>query len=237
MAESTANTEPGTIEDESDASPGLFGLVDTLLKSPGTLFEDLRTKPKPFFALLGIAVAGLAVSGVVCATTGGGAQFLLVPAKVVFGLLFSALLCLPSLHIFSCLSGSTQNARTTAAALLLGVSLLSVLQVGFAPIAWIFSQATSSVVALGTLNVVFLLISAYFALRLVRRALESVSLTSSGGLVVWSVLFVLVMLQMTTTLRPLVGPYHGHIFESRVFFLEHWFGDTAFENSTRGSLM
>jgi hypothetical protein len=39
----------------------------------------------------------------------------------------------------------------------------------------------------------------------------------------WSVLFVLVLFQMTTTLRPLVGPAEGEVFGERLFFLTHWF--------------
>jgi len=37
------------------------------------------------------------------------------------------------------------------------------------------------------------------------------------------VLFVLVLFQMTTTLRPLVGEAEDHLLGERLFFLTHWF--------------
>lgn len=237
MAETSTNQEATRAAESEAFQRNLMGMVDALLKTPGTVFESLRTQSGTIRTLLIVIVLAMAVAGSVCATTGGGIQYWLVPAKFAVGIFLSALICLPSLHIFSCMSGLTQDARTTAVSLLMGVGLTSLLLVGFAPIAWIFSQATSSPVALGTLNIAFLFISACFGLRLVHRALASVGLGNGGGLVIWSILFVLVLFQMTTTLRPLVGPFDGHWFQPRMFFLEHWFSAGGTTSRAAQSMM
>ena len=47
---------------------------------------------------------------------------------------------LPSLDIFTCLSGIDVNLRTVTGVLFAAVSLGGLLLIGFAPVAWIFSQ-------------------------------------------------------------------------------------------------
>jgi hypothetical protein len=42
------------------------------------------------------------------------------------------------------------------------------------------------------------------------------------GVGAWGLIFVLVILQTTTTLRPLIGPFDGVLLGERMFFLAHW---------------
>jgi hypothetical protein len=44
----------------------------------------------------------------------------------------------------------------------------------------------------------------------------------TGSLWIWQLLFTIVILQLTTTLRPIVGPFDGVAFHTKQFFLEHW---------------
>ena len=46
------------------------------------------------------------IYGLVAGTFSGGPQLWIAPAKIAMGLMISALICLPSLYIFTCLSGS-----------------------------------------------------------------------------------------------------------------------------------
>ena len=88
----------------------------------------------------------------------GGLQFLVVPLKLSAGMLACALLCLPSLYIFSSLRRRVaEPARDGGRALLMGVALIGVLLVGLAPVSWLFSQTTSSPVVMGSLHVTALL--------------------------------------------------------------------------------
>src|SRR5260370_41064186 len=96
-----------------------------------------------------------------------GAQVWAAPVKIAGGLLFSALICLPSLYIFSCLGGSKAR-LVEVVGLVAGLLLLmTVLLIGFAPVAWVFSQSTESVAAMGALHLAFWLISTCFGIRFI----------------------------------------------------------------------
>ena len=60
-----------------------------------------------------------------------------------------------------------------------------------------------------------------FGLKFLRRGFGATSGWTSG-LRVWVVIFVLVMLQMSTALRPLVGTSPTILPEQKKFFLVHW---------------
>lgn len=202
---------------------GPFAIVEALLKSPASVLEDLRAGRGALFQLSAVVVATMVVTGLVMATFSGGLQVLWVPLKLSAGIFFCALICLPSLHIFSCLAGAEQSVKETWGALLMGVALMGILLVGFAPLTWVFSQATSSAAFMGALHLVVLVISSVFGLGLIGRALAAMNRAPVRGTRLWNVLFVLVLFQMTTTLRPLVGEAEDHLLGERLFFLTHWF--------------
>jgi hypothetical protein len=221
-------TNPATpLTMDLHASPtlesGPLALVEALLKTPAGIVREAMGSPGYGMILRLSAIAGATASltGLVMAFFSGGLQLVYVPLKLTLGVFGCALLCLPSLHVFSCLSGAGQRVKDTFAALLMGVALMGVLLVGFAPIAWIFSQATSSVAFMGGVHIVFLLISCGLGLGLVGRALSAMN-HAPVRTRLWSPLFILVVLQMTTTLRPLVGPADDAFVHSRSFFLAHW---------------
>lgn len=218
----TPTPEP-TLPGRAEAiGPGPLAIVEALLKSPASILHDVQHGRGALFALSGVVVATLALTGLVMATFSGGLQLLLVPLKLSAGVFFCALICLPSLHVLSCLSGARQRLVETWGALLMGIALMGILLVGFAPMAWVFSQATSSPAFLGALHLLFLGVSCTFGIGLVRRALTAMNGAPVRGTGLWAALFVLVLLQMTTTLRPLVGPFEGVLLGERMFFLTHW---------------
>jgi hypothetical protein len=45
---------------------------------------------------------------------------------------------------------------------------------------------------------------------------------SGGGIKVWMVIFLLVMLQMTTALRPWIGKADTFLPAEKKFFISHW---------------
>jgi hypothetical protein len=162
------------------------------------------------------------IYGVVVGTFSGGTQLWAAPVKVAAGLFVSALICLPSLYIFACLSGS-QARLVEVVGLVAGLlMLMTVLLIGFAPVAWVFSQSTDSSVAMGALHLAFWVISSYFGIRFLNAGFTHHHDNSSGGLKVWIVIFVLVMLQMTTAVRPLVGTADTFLPAEKKFFVTHW---------------
>ena len=200
----------------------LLDYASALVQAPASIVEDVHRRRATLFKLVALVLITMSITGLVVAAFSGGLQLLIVPLKLAAGMLACALLCLPSLYIFSSLAGASQSLRETAAALLMGVALIGVLLVGLAPVSWLFSQTTSSPAVMGALHVAALLVSSWFGLSLVRRVLASFNGTALSGLRAWCVMFVLVMLQMTTTLRPLVGPWQGQLVGDKKFFADHW---------------
>jgi hypothetical protein len=124
--------------------PHAFAAIESLLRQPRRLMFQLRQPDagKLIGAMLFTAFFCSLVYGVVAGTFSGGTQLWAAPVKIAAGLLISAAICLPSLYIFTCLSGS-QARLTEVCGLLAGLlMLMTILLVGFAPVVWIFSQST-----------------------------------------------------------------------------------------------
>lgn len=202
-------------------NPSLMGLADALLKSPANVVYQLNHSRSSLVRFVLLVVGSLMLTGVVVASFSGGYQYLAVPLKLALGFVFGAALCLPSLYIFSCLSGTQHTLRNVTAALLMGMGVQGLLLIGFAPIAWIFSQSTSSPSFMGFLYLVMLLVSAGFGLALTGRVLAATG-TRARILWIWNMMFVVVMLQLTTNMRPIVGKFEGVGIAEKEFFLSHW---------------
>jgi hypothetical protein len=172
--------------------------------------------------MLLVAILCSLVYGVVVGTFSMGEQLWAAPVKIAAGLMISALICLPSLYIFTCLSGS--QARLAEMCGLLGglLMLMTILLIGFAPVAWLFSQSTQSLAWMGVLHLIFWLISTAFGLRFLLAGFSHSQARSRAGLCTWIIIFVLVALQMTTALRPIVGKADTFLPKEKMFFLAHW---------------
>ena len=207
--------------------PGLAGVLGALLKNPARLLRALGAPGEGAHILLRlaltIAVCG-AVYGLVMGSLSGGVQLWAAPAKLTVGLFASILLCLPSLHIFLCLNGAEIRPTQVTGALLGMVALITLLLVGFAPVAWIFSQSTDSLVVMGLLHLLFWVTGLWFGVRLIKglAACAEAASPSLGHLKVWIVIFVLVSLQMSSALRPLIGTAPTLLPTEKRFFLQHW---------------
>src|SRR5436190_1458091 len=122
--------------------------IDAILRQPRRVMYQLR-QPGASGLIMQMLLWALACSlvyGVVVATFANDPQqYWRAPVKIAGGLLVSALICLPSLYIFTCLSGS-QARLVEIAGLVAGLLLLTtILLIGFAPVAWLFSQSTESI--------------------------------------------------------------------------------------------
>jgi hypothetical protein len=209
-------------EREPITSP--IGAVEAILRQPRRLIFQLRQPGAgPLIGgMLVVAMVCSLVYGVVVGTFSMGPQLWGAPVKVAAGLMLSALICLPSLYIFTCLSGS-QARLAEMCGLLAGLLMLtSILLIGFAPVAWLFSQSTQSVAWMGALHILFWLISTFFGLRLLRAGFSHSQARSQAGLYTWIIIFILVVLQMTTALRPIVGKADTFLPTEKRFFLVHW---------------
>ena len=218
-----------------DASPGL--ILETLLKRPAQLIDALQQKGGGGVSmwLAVVALLALAAYGLVVGTFSGGDQLVAAPLKISLGALLSMLICLPSLFIFACLTGAEVTLRGTTGVLNAALALTALLLIGFAPVAWVFSQSTESVAFIGALHLVFWLIALGFGLRLLRTFMDLLRVRDRVHLKVWSCIFILVSLQMTTALRPIVGTSPQRLPSEKKFFLEHWFENVSGKNQATES--
>lgn len=202
----------------------LLLVIEALLKYPGRIIHELQHNWRAGLAiwLFVVALFGMAMYGVVVGSFSGGSQMWIAPAKIGIGTFLSALICLPSLYIFACLGGIDARLRTVSGALFAAVGLGALLLIGFAPVAWIFSQSTDSVAFMSGLHLGLWAIGTIFGLRLIDAMGRLLSNAGRNHLKLWGFIFVIVCLQMMTTLRPIVGTSSRFLPGEKKFFLAHW---------------
>ena len=135
-----SNLPLGATPDERTPIVGLAATVEAILRQPRRVMFQLRQQSQGSLIALLLVTAVLCsvIYGVVVGTFSGGPQLWEAPIKITAGLLISALICLPSLYIFSCLGGS-QARLVEVFGLVAGLlSLMTVLLIGFAPVAGVF---------------------------------------------------------------------------------------------------
>lgn len=227
--ESTAapGVPPGTDElspVEREPLGGTGALVDALLRQPRRLLFNLQAAGSESIVvrLACVTLVCAIAYGFIAGTFSGGAQLWAAPLKIAGGLVFAALLCLPSLYVFACLSGARVGLGEVTGLMAGLVSLSAIVLFTFAPVAWVFSQSTESVAAMGGLHLAFALIAFLFGLRFLWQGFRQWGARAFGGAVAWTILFALVTLQLTTALRPIIGRSTTVLPAEKKFFLAHW---------------
>jgi len=204
--------------------PTAARVIDALLKKPGVITYEIVAGRRTTVSMLLLAalMVCLLSYGLVMGFFSGAQQLWIVPAKTTLGFLLSGLLCLPSLYILSSLAGARQSLGEMASLLLAAMALCAMLLLGFAPITWVFSQSTEATQFMGGLHILFLGVSLWFSLQLLRATLEFLNKRALPTVATWCVIFAVVLLQMCATLRPLVGPFEGYELGEKKLFLVHW---------------
>jgi len=222
----------GEHPEDRETIANVISAIESILRKPRRIMYQLR-QPRSgrlIFSMIAIAVFCSLVYGVVVGTFSMGEQLWAAPLKIAGGLLFASLLCLPSLYIFTCLSGS-QARLSEICGLMAGLlMLMTILLIGFAPVAWLFSQSTESVVWMGILHLSFWFVATLFGLRFLQNGFSHSKARTNAGLSVWIIIFLLVAVQMTTALRPILGKAPTFMPAEKKFFLSHW-GDNLSDTS------
>lgn len=207
---------------------GPLSILEALLREPNRVWHSLRGEDagRVIAVLLVATAVCAALYGVVIGSFSKGAQLWAAPVKVTLGLFFSVIICLPSLYIFASLGGA-RTRLVEAVGLTAGLlTQNTLLLVGFAPVAWIFSESTDSVAWMGAMHLAFWFVSCAFGFRFFLAGFEHLNARNLGGIRVWLAMFIVVVLQMSTALRPLVGTADTFLPKEKRFFLKHWFDQT-----------
>lgn len=198
--------------------------IDSVLKNPTALFRSFEGKLAPhlFFILLVTFLGSIFAYGAVLGTFSNGLQIVIAGLKISYGMFLSAVICLPSLYIFSSISGIRMSFLTCCGIYLTSLTACSIMLIGFAPVVWIFSQSTDSVIFIAVLHLVFLAIGLVVFFKMLLDGFQQFSKKHSSQMFVWLFIFVMVLLQMSTTLRPLFVPGDSFFAGEKKFFLEYW---------------
>jgi hypothetical protein len=199
-----------------------------LLKAPLSVAQDIAageaTIQMGLFFLVAAAVC-YALFGLAVGLFSGWSVAWMTAVKAPMIALFSLLLCFPSLYVFSCVGGSALSIKQTFA---LGTSCLAIsglLLVGLAPVAWLFAISTANLSFVVLLTFFTWLVAIGFMARYIGKIKRSTVFERFGGIGVWFVIFILVTLQMTTVLRPILtkpDSARGWWTSEKQFFLQHY---------------
>lgn len=220
-------------------SPVTFpNVIEALLKHPGQLIHSCQQSGSgvPVRLALGSLLC-LTIFGLLLGTFSGGDQLWAAPLKITVGMIVAVIICFPSLYIFSALDGLNARVHQIASIVLGMVALTSLLLLGFAPVIWVFSSSTDSLGFMGFLVLGFWIIGLFFGTGLLTRAVGALGSESSGYLKVWVAIFTIVTLQMSTSLRPLIGTSDDFFPEKKKFFVQHWLYHLDADNPPEGSVM
>ena len=217
-------SQPPPLEPGLPEKLDLKSLFEALLRRPYTLIPSLA-KPEVAKMFGGIAVVSFLLFGVVLGCFAKHEQLWAAPLKLTGGILFAGVICFPSLYIFATLAGARVTVPQLASALAGALALAGLLLLGFAPAVWIFAESTDAFGFMGLLAIAAWLIALFFGLRFLKSVVFLSDGTQHGPMIVWSVVFLLVTLQLTTSLRPILGRADEFLPSEKKFFLQHW-GDT-----------
>lgn len=219
---------PPPAEDPANLVPinGMAAAIESMLRQPKRVHHALRQPGamRVLFSMVFVSVVCALIYGVVVGTFSRGPQLWIAPLKIAGGLLVAGIICLPSLYIFACLSGSRARLAEMAGLVAGLLLLMTLLLIGFAPVAWLFSESTNSLGWMGALHLIFWGIATIFGFRFLDAGFAGTQARSRAGLNVWSIVFILVCLQLTTALRPIIGKADT-IFpgaSEKKFFIKHW---------------
>lgn len=226
----SVTTSPPPIPQKAVTLPNT---MDGLLKRPLSILYELQHGEAGAVGrhFLIIALVCLGGFGFILGLCSGDRQLWSAPLKIILGVAVSGLITLPSLYIFSCLNGLDVSLKSVAGVLGASLALVSLLLIGLAPVLWIFTQSTDSLVFVGFLTVVFWIGSLSFGLSLLFKTASHSGAERRGYLRLWVLIFVIVTLQMSTTLRPLIGEAETLFPEEKKFFLTHWFDEISSDKS------
>lgn len=221
-----ATPAPPPLEAPLPENPDIKTLVEALLRRPNALvarLADGNHGATGRFAVM--SVLSFLLFGFVLGCFAKHDQLWASPLKITAGLMISGIICFPSLYIFSTLAGARVSISQLAACLAGALALAGLLLLGIAPAVWIFAESTDSLGFMGSLAVGSWLIALVFALRFLKSVVFATGGTQKAPLAIWSGVFLLVTLQMTTSLRPILGRSDHFLTQEKKFFLQHW-GDT-----------
>jgi hypothetical protein len=188
----------------------LPGIFNELLTRPLAFLDRARDgggEATPPLRMLLISTLCYALYGAAAGFFQGGDQILVAALKAPLIILFTLLLCLPSLYVFSAVAGAQWTRRSFLALLAGFAGTLALILLALLPINWLFSTSSRHLGGAAVLQFFLWLIALGFAWRFLGQGLKASGARS--GLMLWLILFCVVSLQAATVLRPVLSRKPG----------------------------
>ena len=203
-------------------------IISHLLKKPLSVIhtidekENFRWLPIFITTLIALTLFGFIIGSF----NGVTEQMWAAPVKIVGGILFSSIICIPSLYIFCCIGGLDLKFSTIFGSQVCTIAITSILLIGFSPVIWLFSSSSNSISFFGFLALLIWIICLFMGLKFLTKSGKAFGMKYTKHLYLWAGIFTLVTLQMPPPLRPIIGskdtkePFLQ--LDEKKFFLQHW---------------
>ena len=224
-SELVQKTETTYVKTFIEGDNSFSNIINHLLKRPLSVIHTMDEKGGvPWMPILLMTVFALTLFGfIVGSFQGATEQMWLAPLKIVGGVLFSSLICLPSLYIFCCIGGLDKKFSTILGIQSCTMAITSLLLIGFSPVIWLFSSSSDSMSFFGFLCISIWLICLFMGLKFLTKTGKAFGMSHTKHLYLWATIFTLVTLQMPTTLRPIIGTSDKILeLDEKKFFIQHW---------------
>ena len=212
---------PGSHPREDPPVVVLCGIGEILREPGGFLDYACRTDrivPVLLF-LVAVTAGGCALFGAALGAFVDGTAAAWNALKLAGVVLFSFALCFPTLYVFAGMSGCRLPPVRLAAFGLTCTATLGCLLAALSPVLWLFAVSTESLVFFVWFSCALAGIAVFFMQRPLLGARERKILAAPVGLGAWLVVFVVVALQATTLVRPMLGGDRAP--QGKCFFLQH----------------
>ena len=213
-------------QNENNTSVEAKGIAG-VLGNPEGVVRQICTSPR--LGTLGAFLLLLALGGTALFGFGAGCfvdwQVALLDAAKAGGIvLFSYLLCLPTLYVFASIAGCRVGFAQLALVGLVVLSGIGCILAALAPVLWLFAVSTESSALFILLSFVLVFVAVILGARTLGGAVKAQAVTRTTGLSAWFVVFLVVALQAITLVRPMLSPVGtARAPEGKCFFVSHFF--------------
>ena len=209
---------------QNNDNSGAYG-VSRLLGDTAQIIGELKTARYLWSAMYFsvTAICGCALFGAATGAFGGWELAMLDAVKLAGVAVFGYVLCLPSLYVFTCLSGTTLSFGRIAAFGLSSLAIMGCVLAALSPILWLFAVSTASAKFLVVFAIVLAAVAFYMATRPFKYAVSEGVASSPVGSYAWFAVFVAVVLQSLTLVRPMLSrPSDFAKTSGKCLFIQHF---------------
>jgi len=201
--------------------------ISAILGNPGEFIRQLCEDRHPCLrgrALLLMALGGAALFGFGIGYFVDWKVALLDSAKMCGVVLFAYLLCLPSLYVFASISGSKVGFIQLVNIGLVVLSGIGCILAALSPVLWLFAVSTESAPMFFILTLALAGVAVGLGVRTIEGAQKSGTVSNTTGLSAWFVVFLVVVLQAITLVRPMLSPIGTSPRPAgKCFFVSHFY--------------